>query len=142
MIRYFGGPYEGSDDEANDIIAAANRKKSIEKNNVDELLEEIYSRADWGMIPDYMHQELKDYIELGATPRAFLSCMLSRDIYNAVWCSDISNEGSIADWVKFLEWFVPKECHGSEEKMRDWIAVGGCRGKDDTVVVEEISTNY
>lgn len=110
-------------------------------DKIDALLEEIYTKADWDMIPEHMHEGLKDYIEYGYQPGGFLTSMLSRDIFDAVWRADRQNEGAIADWVKFLEWYVPHECHGSEEKVRDWIARGGYRGKDGRgFVVEEIST--
>lgn len=107
--------------------------------NVEKFLEETYTRADWGMIPSHMHQALKDYIEHGWQPGSFLTSMLQNDIYNAVWKADHINEGAISDWVKFLQWYIPTECFGNEEKVRDWIARGGYLGKHDTVVVNEIS---
>jgi hypothetical protein len=107
---------------------------------IDDFIEKMYERADWGMIPDHMVQPMKDYIEYGWQPGSFLTFMLERNIYAAVWTADNINEGAIADWVKFIDWYVPIECQGSEEKVRDWVVRGGYRGKNETKVIDEIST--
>lgn len=98
---------------------------------IDDELKLVYDRADWNLIPDHMVEGVKNWVEYGWFPGSFLTKMLEHDIYDAVWCADNVNEGSIANWVKFLEWYMPSQCHGNEERVRDWHARGGLRGVDN-----------
>jgi hypothetical protein len=97
--------------------------------NLETFLEDLYSKIDWSMIPSYMIDSLKDYIEFGVRPGSFLNLMLEKRIYDAVWHADRDNSMKISDWVKFMEWSLPSELWGSEEKVRDWENRGGYRGR-------------
>jgi len=99
----------------------------MDEKKLDNYLETVYARADWDMIPDYMIDGVKNWIENGWEPGSFLKAILERRIWDAVWNADHYNEQNIAKWVKFCEWYLPPNCQGSEENVRDWKAMGGYR---------------
>jgi len=99
------------------------------EDEITVFMEDFDKTADWTMIPGHMHQAVRDWIEHGWLPGSFLQAMLEHDVYDAVFRADNWNEGKIAEWCKFLCWYVPSACHGNEENVRDWFNRGGLRGK-------------
>jgi len=95
---------------------------------LDEYLEKLYNAADWTMIPEYYAGSLKDWIEHGWLPGTFLQTMLRHNLADVLRHEE-SKDYQLAQWVIFLDKYVPRQCHGSEEIVRDWAARGGFRGK-------------
>jgi len=76
---------------------------------------------DYSKIPvPYMTAAARRYIEHGSRVG---------DFQLAVFKADEKNLPALRDWLLFLHWEAPEECHGSPEKMRAWIERGGLSGK-------------
>ncbi len=69
--------------------------------DLDEYLEKIYNRTDWTMIPEYMIDSIKNWIEHGWLPGSFLQAMLRRNFSDIVWHEDIK-EHQLARWNVLL----------------------------------------
>ena len=82
-------------------------------NNWDE-------NANWDLIPDYMRQPLRDWIEKGWIPGSFLLAVLENNLFEAVACADMVNRNRLPDYIEFLYRYAPSECWGSYKKVNEW----------------------
>ena len=85
---------------------------------------------DYTKIPvPRMADSVRRYIEHGQPVGDFLTAMIQNNLMLAIFKADDKNLPALRDWMLFLHWEAPGECHGSPEKMRAWIERGGLRGK-------------
>lgn len=83
---------------------------------------------NYDSIPPHMKGGIKRYIEEGTPPGDFLEAVLSNDLKEAFSRADDINIANMFEWVSFLYNYAPIYCHGSKEKVAEWIASGGLRG--------------
>lgn len=85
---------------------------------------EIDPDADWGMIPPYMHEGLKRWVEIGLVPGDFMRSVLENDLKGAAGHADNENRYRLYDYAMFMIWYLPAECHGSKQAVLDWVERG------------------
>lgn len=85
--------------------------------------------AKWFLIPDRCHVPLQRYLEFGEPKGSFLTAVLSNDLIGAVQRGDKINRIALSGYVEFLTDFVDPDAYGSFQKVSDWIAAGGARGR-------------
>lgn len=79
--------------------------------------------VDYSVLPEHMREGMQRYIEHGIRPGDFLYLILCNDFVHALGHADDINTARIVDYAKFLYWELPSGCWGSEEKVKNWIAV-------------------
>jgi hypothetical protein len=87
--------------------------------------EEIAAHLAAGLhlLPRHMHGGVQRYVLHGVEPGQFLRALLENNLFKAVAMADDDNLDALAAWCHFLENRVPSACHGSREKVRDWLAM-------------------
>lgn len=84
---------------------------------------------DWAKVPvSHMIGGIKRYVERGIPPGHFLTALLSNDLQKAVARADEENAAALVAWVKFIYLELPGGCHGSPERVKDWIEQRGLEG--------------
>lgn len=86
---------------------------------------------DYTLIPEHMRDAVRRYVEDGIEPGGFLKAVLCNDLKGAVIRADNINKKNIVNWVHFVIWELPGLCQGSEEKYKNWIAMGGLKGREE-----------
>lgn len=89
----------------------------------------VGGQADWSLIPDYMIDGLRRYIENGVQPGDFLTALLSNDLFRTFERADDTNSRAVRNYVQFLYNYAPGECWGSEERFKAWLKSGGLTGQ-------------
>lgn len=72
-------------------------------------------------IPYYMRPGLINYIERGEEPGGFLGAVMENDLGGAVARADGINIDLLPAYVLFLYNQAPSGCHGSTEKVKEWM---------------------
>lgn len=75
---------------------------------------------DYSLIPENMMKSLKSYIENGDKVGGFLTAILTNDLFGAVARADMTNKPIIPNYVNFLVWESPYNCHGNDECVKNW----------------------
>lgn len=84
---------------------------------------------DWAKVPvAHMIGGIKRYVERGIPPGHFLTALLSNDLMGAVGRADEENLAALTRWAIFIRWELPSGCHGSPERVKDWIEQRGLEG--------------
>lgn len=97
-----------------------------------DLLDPIYKKLlegdttqldfpDYSLIPDYLMEQIKSYVEKGEPLCGFLNAIFSNDLMTTVAQADHNNIGLIPLYCKFIWNELPHTCHGSCEAVYDWI---------------------
>lgn len=81
-------------------------------------------------IPEHMHGGVIRYIEHGIRPGHFLTALFSNDLMEAFGRADDVNTAAMRNWVLYIYNHVPVGCHGSPERVAEWIKRGGLAGLD------------
>ena len=90
-------------------------------------------KPDYYKLPLGARDSMKQYIEVGQPPGAFMRAVLSNDLVGAfMYCDDI-NRYAMWEYANFLYNELPARSHpnspwGSEEKVNAWIDRGGVAG--------------
>jgi hypothetical protein len=84
---------------------------------------------DWSLIPDHMHETVKEYIEHGIIDDDFFEAVVTNDLKEACQFADERNKRRLWDYVSFLYMYAPGDCWGSTKKVNEWQERGGLRGK-------------
>ena len=79
------------------------------------------------VIPIYMRNGLREYVEQGVPPGDFLRNILKNDLAAAVNSADQNNVDNIPAYAAWLH-SIPLVCWGCEEAINDWIRQGGLYG--------------
>jgi len=82
---------------------------------------EKYDYIDYSIIPEYMVDSIKRYLEAGIKPGDFLTAVLENNLTESFARADSINQIHMLDWVKFLCSELPLGCWGSREKVKNWI---------------------
>ncbi len=79
-------------------------------------------------LPPHMADGVLRYIRQGIPGGHFLTAVFSNKLVDAYERADESNTRAMRNWAAFLYGCAPSNCWGSEQKVREWIAVGGLKG--------------
>lgn len=79
-------------------------------------------------IPDYMHEQIKNYMEYGVPPGDFFYHILLNDLVGACDYADSLNLLSLPSYARVLVWELPPASWGDEKKVKQWIEMKGAKG--------------
>ena len=85
------------------------------------------AEVDWHLIPEYMHDRIRDYVMEGTLVGDFLTAVLSNNLYVAVQHADLSNKRALVNWVKFIYNYIPSTAWGCSKTVEAWQKHGGLR---------------
>jgi hypothetical protein len=88
----------------------------------------MYNPEQLSMLPDYMRDGMRLYIERGVPPGHFMSALLSNDLKETFARADHINARAVGDYVKFLYNHAPSGCWGSKSNFEGWVDKGGMVG--------------
>jgi hypothetical protein len=77
--------------------------------------------------PKHMQDELRDFVEFGARPDAFLTAVLANDLYSALAHADATNAANMGHYHPILT-ALPPMAWGSYREVEGWIEQGGLVG--------------
>jgi hypothetical protein len=80
-------------------------------------------------LPEWSHESLVLYLELGVSPGDFLSAVLSNDLKGAVQRADDESRSLLCHYVAWLYDVAPAGSWGSPERVAAWRTAGGFAGK-------------
>ena len=93
--------------------------------------EAIFDRYQEGLrhkIPVHMHGGVHRYIMHGIQPGDFLLNLLQGNGRQAISIADGKNKAAFPEWLVFIADAIPPECHGTPEKVSDWMNHKGLDG--------------
>ena len=73
------------------------------------------------VIPDYMMDGLRMYIDHGVEPGSFLTAVICNDLSDACGRADETNLRNLPAFVAYLYNEAPSPCWGSRAKMDAWM---------------------
>ena len=73
-------------------------------------------------IPEYTQGALKQYVEDGLSPGAFLVAVLTNNLMGAIFTGDNNNLKALKEICMFVYNDIPGNAWGTKEKMTKWIA--------------------
>ncbi len=88
-----------------------------------------YTKIDWTLLPEHLHQGVLAYIQNGRPTGGFLTAVIRGDRADAAARADDINRRRLDDIFSFFDKQAPAECHGSPDKWALWIERGGLEGK-------------
>lgn len=91
------------------------------------------------LIPHYMCDAVRRYVDQGIPPGYFLTAVLENNLVEAYHRADDTNIDYMHNWVRFVYNNLPAGCWGSPEKVQNWIKSGGMDGEDDAFVASRSS---
>lgn len=82
------------------------------------------------LLPEHMRGAVTRYID-GGLPHmgGFLRAVMENNLSEAFGRADDINTAAMKNWVVFVHSYAPCGCHGSPERVKDWIERGGLVGK-------------
>ena len=80
------------------------------------------------IVPAYMLDNLKAYINTGRGVGGFLTAVLENDLKGAVDRADSHNRANLPAYVGYLYNQAPGGCWGSPENVKAWKKAGGLKG--------------
>jgi len=75
-------------------------------------------------IPTYMQKGLREYVNDHKVPGHFIQAVIKNNLDDTIYCADEKNLFLLRAWVGIFHNYTPSNCHGSEEKYREWIKNG------------------
>jgi len=81
----------------------------------------MISKADYGLIPERVMNNLLAYVQGEEAPGGFLYAVLSNDLFQAIGRADNEMKPLIPLLVHYIHWEVPGGCHGSPEHVKRWM---------------------
>uniref|UniRef100_A0A6H1ZV46 Uncharacterized protein n=1 Tax=viral metagenome TaxID=1070528 RepID=A0A6H1ZV46_9ZZZZ len=85
-------------------------------------------QINYNILPDYMRNEAKRYIEEGIPCGDFLTAVFENNLVEAFGKADDTNQMFMFEYAKFLYNEAPRSCWGSKETVDKWISNGGLKG--------------
>lgn len=64
---------------------------------------------------------IRNYVKNGDNLNGFFNAVFSNDLFNVFERADKEHIEKLGDYIKFIQWYCPKDCHGSYEKVQKWI---------------------
>lgn len=83
----------------------------------------VIDKVDYSMLPEYMQEPAREYVELGHRPGDFLYEVLCNNLVNAFGRADETNFDRMHVWARWLFNEAPASCWGSPEKVKAWLEV-------------------
>jgi hypothetical protein len=80
------------------------------------------------LLPNYLHQQVIDYIEEGKRPQPFLSAALLNNFCWVMEAADDLDMNFLWELKTFLQSHTPHNCWGSYDTFEGWIKKGGWYG--------------
>ena len=80
-------------------------------------------------VPEHIHESIIAYVMVGQPVGSFLTAVFENNLMEAFKCADDMNLDAMHNIVRFIYEDVPSTCHGSPEKVKKWIEIGGVKGK-------------
>ncbi|MFQ5787384.1 MAG: hypothetical protein ACE5H1_05330 [Thermodesulfobacteriota bacterium] len=74
------------------------------------------------LLPTYMRDEMKLYIEHRIPPGDFLAAVLSNDLIRSAIMADDINRRCLFEYIVWLRNYAPPKCYGSYEKVKEWLS--------------------
>jgi len=87
--------------------------------------------VSYSKLPAHMQDTARLYVEKGIPGGSFFTAVVSNDLMRAFARADETNADAMRDWVMWLYNDAPCWCHGSPERVREWISRGGLAGGAD-----------
>ena len=87
--------------------------------------------GEYSVIPDYMQESLREYVNTGRLSGDFLRAVLTNNLYDAVGRADANNRPLIPVYVRWLYNRAPGVCFGSIDEVRAWVAHRGLAGLEN-----------
>lgn len=84
--------------------------------------------TDYTMLPNYMQDAARKYVEDGVFPGVFLTAVLENNLVEAYGRADGINAERMRDWVEWLYNKVPAIAWGSKARIKAWCRQGGEKG--------------
>ncbi len=82
----------------------------------------------YNLLPVYMQNAMRRYVEVGQRPGDFLSAVLSNNFMDAWLRADNLNQKVMRKYAEFLYVYAPPASYRSKENFETWIAAGGLEG--------------
>jgi len=77
--------------------------------------------AEYCRIPAQVLASLYGYVEHRQAPGHFLNAVLRNDLFEAVGRADKESRAALAELVCFIHMEVRSDCHGTPEKLKQWL---------------------
>lgn len=82
------------------------------------------------LLPEHMRGGVERYIERGLPHMgSFLRAVMENNLTEAFGRADDANTAAMKNWAIFVYSYAPAGCHGSPERVKDWIERGGLVGR-------------
>lgn len=85
-------------------------------------------QIDYSALPNHMQDGFRLYIEKGVPMGSFGQAFLSNDLMGAFSRADIINRNQMFELCVWLRNQAPIGCHGSPERVDEWVKIGGLNG--------------
>jgi len=72
---------------------------------------------------DHLRMALKRYVFEGIKPGHFLTAVAQNNLFQAIGRADEHSLLCLPDLVKLFYCRLPSQCHGSPEKVQDWVSM-------------------
>lgn len=76
-------------------------------------------------LPDHMEESITGYVFEGRPVGNFLQALLKNNLQMTFAYADEQNRKRIHQWVQFIYNDVPADCWGDDERIKNWIEIGG-----------------
>lgn len=77
--------------------------------------------SEYEKLPSHLVSSIHRYVQEGQQPGDFLTGLLENDLRKAVSHADGENQVLLAVWTRYLYNRIPAPCHGSKEKVEQWL---------------------
>jgi len=102
------------------------KERAAKQHAIDVTNGAIYSFREW-YIPKHSMAALRRYVEEGIMPSHFLAAVLENNLSEAIARADNESLANLPAYTAYLYWEVTSPCHGSPEKVQEWIATASER---------------
>ena len=72
-------------------------------------------------LPSSRLESIENYLRYGKPMGGFLTAVFSNDLRGAIASASESDKPLVEQYIKYLYWELPSQCHGSKKKVRSWI---------------------
>ena len=77
--------------------------------------------VDYVGLPANLRESMRLYVEQHVRPGDCLTAIMSNDLMGAVLRMPANTLRDLPEIVRWIHWHAPHDCHGSREKVREWI---------------------
>jgi hypothetical protein len=81
----------------------------------------MMNHEDYGMVRPDCLDSLDLYVKEGIPTGGFLEAVLCNDLMEAFGHADMFNRETLYDICRYVYNELPSACHGSPEKVREWL---------------------